>query len=419
MSNSRAIAAVTLTLKAILSANVGIDDTDGHLSGTTVTTLPLDLARKNYSGNQLNVFLYMVERNAAWMNADMPRQVKPGESAISPLPLTLFFLLTAFASDDDAVRPISHELLGKAMSILYDHPILSGEDIRTATMTALPSSDLDQQIEHVRISFHPLRLDDLSKLWTGFAMQYRLSAAYEVSVALIESTRPTRTPLPILSRGPNDRGIAAQSDLTPPLPTLYSITPPNQQPSAVLGDALTIAGVHLDGTNVGVRFKHPLWPDALEIAPLAGSTATSLTVQIPIAPADWPAGFYAVDVMVQRTGESYRRSTNQLTFSLAPKVALAPSSASASAGSIAYAATVSPEVRIDQRATLMLGDQEFLALPASFGPNVTQSGTLQFSAILAAGTYLVRLRVDGVDSPTIDRTLKPPQFNAPQVTVLA
>jgi hypothetical protein len=410
-----------MTLQSILRANVIRDDAetppdDIHLQDTAVTTLPLDFARKGHSTNQLNLFLYMVERNAAWVNADMPRQVKPGESAISPLPLNLYFLLTAFGKDDDAALPYSHELLGKAMRILYDNPVLRGDDIRAATQAALPLNDLDRQIENVRISLYPVKLDELSKLWTGFAMQYRLSAVYEVSVALIESARSARTPLPVLTRGPNDRGVAAQGDLTPPVPTLYAVTPPSGQPSAVLGDMLTIAGVHLDGTQVGVRFKHPLWSAPLEITAPASATASVLTVQIPLAPTIWPAGFYTVDVLVQRPGETFRRSTNQLTFSLAPTLALVP--ASIGAGTIAYTATVSPEVRIDQRATLMLGDQEFMALPASFSPNLTQSGTLKFSATMAAGTYWVRLRVDGVDSPMIDRTAKPPVYAAPQVNVV-
>jgi uncharacterized protein DUF4255 len=408
MSNSLAIAAVTATLQSILQQNVVLDP---DLNDTTVTILPLDLARAKNTNNQLNLFLYMIARNAAWVNADMPRQVKPGESAISPLPLNLYFLLTAFGRDDDAAQPFGHELFGKAMSILYDHPVLSGDDIRAATQAALPRNDLDKQLDRLRITLHPLTIDELSKLWTGFAMQYRLSAAYEVGVTLIESTRATRTGLPVIARGAGDQGFAAQPDLTPPLPTLYSIDSPKQQPSALLGDVLTIAGVHLDGTNVGVRFNHPLWKAPVEIAPLGGATATVLTVQIPNLPKIWPAGFYAVDVLVQRAGETFRRITNQLTISLAPTVSVAP--ATASAGAIVYTATVSPEVRPEQRATLMLADQEFLA-----DALVAQSSTVTVSTSgLAAGLYWVRLRVDGVDSLLVDRSKSPPVYAAQQVTV--
>ena len=112
------------------------------------------------------------------------------------------------------------------MSVLYDHPTLSAADITSATQTLLPDNDLASQFERVRITMHPLTIDELSKLWTGFSMQYRLSAAYEVGVALIESTRGTQAGLPVLTRGPGDQGVAAQSNLLPPEPTLTGVTPP-------------------------------------------------------------------------------------------------------------------------------------------------------------------------------------------------
>jgi len=408
MSNSQAIAAVTATLHSILQHGVPVPH---DLSDATVTILPLDKARAANTHNQLNLFLYMVERNAAWANADMPRQVQPGEIAVPPLPLNLYYLLTAFGRDDDALQPFGHELLGKAMSILHDHPVLSADDIRAATSTLSPASDLDQQIEHVRLTFQPLSIDELSKLWTGFGMQYRLSAAYEAAVALIESTRATRTPLPVLTRGDQkDRGIDSSPDLTPPVPTLQAVTPPNQQPSARLNDVVALTGVNFDGTNIRVQFGHPLWTAPVEVPPQAGGTATALTVQI--QPAVWPAGFYTVAVLVRRPGETFRRTTNELTLALAPSITIAP--ASAPAGTIVYTVTVAPQVWPTQRASLMLGDNEFLA-----DPHAAQTPTLTFSATgLVAGHYWVRLRVDGVDSLLVDRTQTPPMFDTTQqVTV--
>lgn len=409
MSNSLAIAAVTTTLQAILQQNVMLDP---DLIDTQVTIVPLDQARGKNTFNQLNLFLYMVVRNAAWVNADMPRQVKPGESAISPLPLNLYYIVTAFGRDDDALQPFGHELLGKAMTVLYDHPVLSGDDIRAATNATLPRNDLDRQLERVRITSHPLSIDELSKLWTGFAMQYRLSAAYEVSVTLLESARATRAPLPVLTRGPKDAGFTSQADTTPPLPTLFTIDPPSHQPSAVLGDVLTLTGVHLDGTNVGVRVNHPLLAAPVELAPQPGGTSTRLNVQIPSPPPVLPAGIYTAEVLVQRAGETFRRVTNQLAFALAPTLEIAP--ANALAGPIVYTATVTPDVQPQQRATLMVDDATF---PAD--PHAAPTGTLTFSTTgLTAGLHSVRLRVDGVDSMLVDRTKTPPVFDPlQQVTV--
>ena len=377
-----------------------------------MTIQPLDIARGKNTHNQLNLFLYMVVRNAAWSNADMPRQVQPGEVAIPPLALNLYYLLTAFGRDDDVAQPFGHELLGKAMSVLHDHPVLSAADIIAATQGSLPGSDLAQQIERIRLTLHPLTIDELSKLWTGFAMQYRLSAAYEVDVALIDSTRAARAGLPVLTRGPGDQGVTAQSNLTPPVPTLTGLTLPKNQSSALLNDVVTLTGVHLDGSNIGVQFSHPLLAAPIMVLPQPGGTATSLSVQIPNQPTLWPAGFYTVVVLVQRPGETFRRATNALALPLAPALTIAP--ASAPAGNIVYTVTVTPDVWPPQSATLILGDNEFLA-----DPHPSQTGTLAVStAGLVAGGYWVRLRIDGVDSLLVDRTKTPPIFDPTQrVTV--
>ena len=410
MSNATAVAAITLTLQAVLGNGVTADP---DLTDATVTTLPPDKARGSNNANQLNLFLYQIQPNAAWRNMNIPERVAPGETGIPPLPLTLHYLLTAFGRDNDTTQPFSHQLLGKAMSVLYDHALLGPDEIRAATTTTLPASDLDRQVERVRITLQSLSLEEISKLWTGFATQYRLSVAYEVSVALIESNQGIRTPLPVLTRGAADKGVFSQPDLIPPFPAVDAVVPPNEQTAARLGDTLTITGQHLDGTNIGVIFKHPLWTDPVEVAPQPGGTSTQLTVIVPNQPAVWPAGVYGVQVAVQRPAETTRRVTeNPVAVGLAPSIGIAP--LSAPAGNITYTVTCTPQVLPLQQAVLLLGDREIQAQPH---PTIT--GTLTFNATdVAAGTYFVRLRIDGVDSLLIDRSVKPPVFDPTQkVTV--
>ena len=68
----------------------------------------------------------------------------------------------------------------------------------------------------------------------------------------------------------------------------------------------------------------------------------------------------------------------------------------------------------DQRASLLLGDQEILA-----DAHLAQTATLTFLAQnLSAAAYFVRLRVDGVDSLLVNQALTPPKFDSTQqVTV--
>lgn len=410
MSNSLAIAAVTATLQSILQRTVV---TEADLADTKVTILPLDKARVGLTVNQLNLFLYQISRDAAFSNFDMPRLTNPGEIGYPPLPLNLYYLITAFGRDDDTAQPFGHQVLGKAMSVLHDIPVLSPDDIRAATSGLIPDADLDRQIERLRLTLHPISLDDLSKLWTGLATQYRLSAAYEVGVALIESTRATVAPLPVLTRGPGDSGIASQPDLTPTVPTLEDIVIPHKQPSARLNDQLTLTGYHFDGANVGVQFSHPLLATPREVAPDPGGTDKTLTVTIPNDPANLPAGLYGVTVLVQRPGETFRRVTNQGPLALAPAITIAP--ATPAAAPIVFTVTSSPQIWPEQRASLFLGDMELTP-----DAHAAQTATLTFPAVtLAAGKYFARLRIDGVDSLLVKRDVTPPIFDPTQLVTVS
>jgi hypothetical protein len=412
VSNPIAIAATTLTLQAILQSNIVSDPIDTDLTDTTVTILPPDKARGNGNANQLNLFLYQILPNAAWRNMNIPSQVASGETGNPPLALTLHYLITAFGKDNDTTLPHGHHLLGKAMSILYDHALLGPDEIRAATSASYPASDLDKQVERVRITLQPLSLEEISKLWSGLVTQYRLSVGYEVSVALIDSTQAKKTPLPVLTRGAGDKGILSQANLIPPFPTLDQVQFSNSQTSARLGDTLVLTGNNLDGTSVGLQFNHPLWSTPIEIAPQPGGTATRVSVIIPNSPANWPAGFYTISLLVRRPSETYRRTTNQLSFALSPTMTVAP--ATAGGPNITYTVTCSPEVWTEQYAALLLGDQEIVAQP-----HTTQTATLSFQAQnLSAGNYFVRLRIDGVDSQLVNRSVTPPVFDPTQkVTV--
>jgi hypothetical protein len=349
--------------------------------------------------------------NPAWRNMDMPRQTRPNETGLPPLPLNLYYLITAYSNSEDSPEPFSHRILGQAMSVLHDNPVLSAEEIKAA----LPPDDLKlydlyDQIEHVRITPQPLTLDEMSKLWTIFQTKYRISAAYQASVVLIESTRASRTPLPVLKRGPQDRGAEAQSNLLSPLPTLTGIKlATGTQPSAQLGEKLTLSGYQLDGDSLLVRFENPRLTTPGEIGPLAAITTadqTDVEVTLPDdvnAQTDWVAGFYNVSIEVTNNADTVnpKRSTNALSFSLAPRILnINPTTAPAANGDFELTLTCSPQVRQGQRATLLFGGNEIKAtLP---DPPPAQTDTLKFQITPVTtdsrGVYYLRLRVDGVDS---------------------
>ena len=406
MSNSLAIAAVTATLRKLLDDAVSRDP--NLPGGAIASTQPPD---KVTASNLVNLFLYQTVINAAWRNRDMPRQVKPGETGQPPLALNLYYLLTAYGQGDDSQTLDGHRLLGSAMEVLNDHPVLNAAEIKLA----FPDGDLDEQIEHVRITPQPMTLDEMSKLWTTFQAKYRISTAYEVSVVLIESRRPARTPLPVLKRGEDDRGVDAQGNLTPPFPTLLGIVfPTERQPSARLGDTLLLRGHHLDGNSLTARFSNPRLNSPPEIVLpvlIATTDTTDIPVTLPVAVTGWVAGYYTVSLIINRSDPANPiRTTNELSFSIAPRLTIAPAEQTHAAGDFTLTLTCSPEVRPEQRVSLLFGSRE-----VSAQTRTTSSGSLAFELTnVTAGEYLVRLRVDGVDSLLVNYAATPPEFDDTQ-----
>lgn len=393
MSNSLAIAAVTRTLRDLLFTGVNAD-----LAGTEITTRPPDLARNGRTINQVNLFLYLTTIDAAWRNRDMPGRVHPGETGFPPLPLTLHYMITAYGEDDDDA--VGHRILGRAMSVLHDRPVLAPADLHTA----LPDSDLDHQVERVRVTAETLTVDEMSRLWTTFQTQYRISAAYQASVVLIESTLPVSAPLPVLARGDDDRGPVARSDLAPPpVPTLDS--------AALTAGTVTLAGHDLDGTTIAVRLTHPALADAVVLTGAALQTsATAISFALP---ADIPAGTLRIAALITRAGPPI--PTNETTLVIAPQItsALPLNAARDGLGEVAVTIDVTPGVAAGQQAFLLAGH---LQIPAeSFTP---PASALQFRFPIDPGSYVIRLRVGGVDSEVIDRSVTPPVFHADQRIVV-
>jgi hypothetical protein len=433
MSTALAIAAVTRTLRDLLD-HIADEDysrlpTDCRpTNDIQVTTLPLDRVHNGDSDrslNQLNLYLYHTEHSAAWRNMDLPRQVRPGETATPPLALNLFYTITAYGQNDSEL--IAHVLLGMAMRILHDHPLLGRAEIDTA----LPGSALDRQIERVRITPQPVSLDDLSKLWTGAQSEFRLSVAYQVAVVLIDSLRSPRTPLPVLRRGEEDQGVTA---VAAPGPTLLSVAfidpdlaeqPRHGRPAGELGDVLLLNGVHLGGDPVTARLRHPaLHTPLLLDTPQPGRTDSEIRFALPPAaqdgvPGNWPAGFYTIE-LVRPADALPAVSTNRLPFTLAPAVVnIDPTSRPVGQQPFDLTVRCVPQVRTGQRVSLLVGSREFppssVTTPAT--PNDPTTVVVTVDG-LAVGTHVVRLRVDGADSVPIDFSTRPPEFSQ-TVTVTA
>ena len=443
MSSALAIGAVSAVLRNLLDN--GLVEA-GAAMGSTVAvsavapdTINLDNAN---DPPRLNLFLYRVTPNRGWSNIDLPsRGAVSGERLTNaPLALDLHYVLTAYGRADFQAEI----LLGYAMHLLHERSVLDRAAIRRAlnpspldvsmlppAFQALTASDLADQVELIKITQEAMSTDDMSTLWTAIQTHYRPSSAYQVSVVLIEGTKPAVSPLPVLSRGKRDpvthrdRGVVVNPDLLPPLPTLFSADTQFPQTGARLDDQVTLGGVRLSGTGHVVRLMHRLFTAPFMLAPIAvNATGASVTIRLPndaAAQSALAAGQLAASVQFTPTGESDPRETNAIPLILAPAPVIAADfvlglpAATVTRGGVPPVVTVTmrsrPQVRPEQGAILALHSMTANAQPRTLA---TDPLVFEFPNSLTAGAHWVRLRVDGADSVLLDRTGPSPVFDVTQ-----
>ena len=435
MSTARAIAGVTAVLRDRLTDGLVNHNITGVLGSTvSVSVLPPDrvVIEGGTENSQLNLFLYQVTPNIGWRNASLPSRDDTGTKRLSnpPLALDLHYLISAYSGGDLHAEI----LLGYAMQLMHEFPALTREMIRTAlnpspdmgvdlppALRALAECGLADQMESLRITPQYLNTEEMSKLWTATQSNYRPTVAYQVSVVLIEATRPTRATLPVLTRGAVDpatgreRGVVVTPDLIPPLPTLEAVLPPDRQPVVRLGDAVVLEGHHLDGGNRTVLLRNEHHGVDESIAASGPDAADRMGMVIPAASAAaFPVGVYDVTASMVRPGETAARITNRLACIVAPHITNLPQNVARDGnGDVLIAIAFTPELRVGQKVALLLGDREIL--PESF---VAPTSTLNFIASDAQpGALLARLRIDGIESPVANRGATPPIFYDHRITI--
>lgn len=202
MSNALGIAAVTAVLKDLLKTGIADRALTGIVGEVIVSALPPDrlLVEGQPETGRLNLFMYKVTPNQGWRNAAVPARDAAGQRIGSPpLALDLHYLVTAYG----AAEFEGEILLGYAMQILHDTPVLTRESIRrtlapavsmtpggAVPLSGLIASELAEQAEQIRITPQTTSAEEMSNLWAAIRSHYRPSAAYLASVVMIESRRP-------------------------------------------------------------------------------------------------------------------------------------------------------------------------------------------------------------------------------------
>lgn len=417
MSNALAIAAVTASLKDLL--NDGLLNHDLSTVGSfSVTASPPDRITTGLNEpNQLNLFLYQVTANLGWRNSDLPsRDAAGARRSNPPLALDLHYLLTAYGSED-----LNAEiLLGYSMQLLHENPILTRAQLRTTLggtvlvdgtilpgpFGSLSALDLANQVEQIKISPVYLSSEELSKMWTAMQARYRPTMAYTVSVVLIQSTNAVRSAPPVLSRGPSASatGVPFLSRIRPAASDLL--------PAMRLGDDLLLTGTNLTSTGMEAVFENTRADKRQTLATTA--TDSGLLVHLPTAAEsasaldDWAIGNYSVALRTATPGQP-AWSTNQVPIALSPQIVVSP--LNAAPGPLDISIECSPRLSPEQadRAVLIFGEISVNPVTVSTPADPTLPTTLDFHIDSAvAGSHLVRLRVDGIDSLPVKFAGTPP-----------
>lgn len=430
MSNHLALAAATRTLTQLLDAQLTRDFAGAHvLSGRP------DAAANDDSDPEVRLFLYRVEPNASWRTAGLPARSSSGQVyERSQVGLTLHYLLT-FVGNEASLEP--QRMLGSVVRTLNARPLLTRPEIEHMVAAAaaenpahpLALSDLAEQPETVRLSPLPLTLDELSSLWSSFFQSpYRLSVAYEACVVVLTADeQPTRA-LPVQKRALFSTTITRPS---------VSRVVAKDAPSGPIhpGTAVVVTGTQLQG-------------DELTVVALGGVEVTPATTQVSgnrievDIPDDVRAGVNALRILHRRQmGEPPTlRLTAQSAISpvviqprlLAPAPTAHDVQVDADTGLRSGAITVhvEPSVGDRQQVTVLLN----AAPGGSAGsfvfederrdtdgqPELTSDLHVPFAGV-PAGTYLLRVAVDGAETPLItDTTSGSPtegQYVGPTVVV--
>ncbi len=423
MSGPLAIAATTATLREVLRNGMVALGLDAALGGdVNVTVTAPDRVVREGAGaiTQLNVFLYNVLRNTGYAGNRLPSRDARGEPISNPvLGLDLCYLLTAYGVNDFHAEM----LLGGAIQVLHDTPGLGREAIREALTPGvmhpnlpeeLQTAGLADQFEYLKISPLPMPSEEISRLWSSFQVPYRPSVAYLVSVVLLESTRSTRTTLPVRQRAIH---VVPFRELR--VERVMSSIGPNAPITAT--STLRILGRQLGALDINV-FVNSIdatagvvsrAPDEIRVtlpAPLPGLHPGICGVQLvqPISMGSPPApheGF----------------ASNVASFILAPEIGVV-------AAPNQITVTSSPPIGRSQRVRLLLNQSDAapgttpraysFAAPAGNGiaPPGVETDEIRFPlANVTPGTYLVRLEVDGAQSGlTTDANGR---FNGPEVNL--
>lgn len=406
MSDHRAIAAVTATLKAIIqeAASAAVSQSEVRL-GAPIAKL------NDGTTPTVNLFLFRTTPNAAMRNQHFPTRRADGSArARAETAIDLHYILTFYGSP---AKFEPERLLGAVTLALEERPVMTPAMIESALAAAaalenlplLEQSDLPDALSRVKISPATVTLEEFTKIWSiFFQVPYGLSVAYVCSHVVIESDERFPSALP----------VARADVLAGPISgfALSWAGPDSNGPGPVVaGGSLHLAGKGLGRSGTTLTVDGADTPfDVLSDAAIRATVGAGLKVGVHLAQAVAPSPAAAPNL---------RRRSNAMPFALHPSISL-PGGAVTHDGQDPRTGTIkvdfSPPVEEGQEVTLALDSR---TVGGTLGivldpdaPGAFPAAQLVFPfADLPKDRYLVRAHVDGFASlPELETAPASPEY---------
>jgi hypothetical protein len=425
MSNVLSIAAVTAVLKVLLENGLVSDPITASVGDVIVTALPPDrISVEADERAQINLFLYQVtqNRNVDWVSQEFrsrhSRLNGNPPSSTPPLALDLHYLLTAYGAKDFQAEL----LLGYAMHLLHKTSSITADIIETTLLNVSTNntssafsqavasgsvSDLAEQIGQIKITPEFFNMEETSKLWSALQTHYRPSATYLASMILIES-----------SKSDNSEGFYMMPLSQPSIEQAIATTKSPGEQMIITGTTLIIRGKRLRGDITRIRLGNT---ETLLVPQDVKETQISLLVPPDLYPS--VQSLQVVHLTMGNTGQTDRIvESNVAAFVLHPTITAFVAEVENSGNNLRSAEiTVKfhPQVGKAQRVVLLLSDVSASSLVAySFlvAPRTEDTDAIVIPVKnVKPGTYIVRVRVDGAESPLHKN--QSGECDSPQVTI--
>jgi hypothetical protein len=382
VSNYLAIAQATEALRGLLARSVQSDvpyavQVEARKPPSEPMTEPV-----------ITVFCYRITPHASRRNADTPTRDGDGRLLRTPTAAyDLHYLISCYGNE---AQLVPQALLGSVARTLHEQPALSARDLEDAAgQVFLAGADLAASPQAVRLTPSKMDLDDLSKLWSMLIQTpYTPSIGFEASLVLLESRRTPAVGRPVREHRvrvvPGRRPVVEELRSRP----AASDTEPRSGPVPV-GHEVVLTGHDLNGEGVTVDVG-----GALVEPSVVDDGRVVFTPPVGLAP-----GAHPVRVLHRiALGDTVRiLDSNKVAMARQATV----TAARVTNGEVVAALDVAVGDR--QRVSVLLDELDgsvghrFDAPYPLPGPRDPREVEVVTEGV-AAGTYLLRIRIDGVDT---------------------